>query len=252
MCTSPITIRTNSIDGTTSMQVPCGKCAECLKTKQNDYMVRIYEELTQSSKAVFLTLTYSNENVPYFMRDGVKYLTVWKKDVKDWIKRFRTNYERATGIKGIRYFLCSEYGSKTKTHRPHYHAIFFNLSKADMKNALADWFSRFGFVMAKDVDFSDTKSLMNSARYLSKYCTKGVFESPFREKAESSPDLPLILKGSRCNIREPYEVLPSLLFLSSGIGIRSFTRRFAGFDYSIYRQIPGRGVITEKCTNWSI
>lgn len=250
MCTSPITIRTNSIDGTTSMQVPCGKCAECLKTKQNDYMVRIYEELTQSSKAVFLTLTYSNENVPYFMRDGVKYLTVWKKDVKDWIKRFRTNYDRATGIKGIRYFLCSEYGPKT--HRPHYHAIFFNLSRVDMKIALADWSERFGFVMAKDIDFSDTKSLMNSARYLSKYCTKGVFESPFCKKADSLTNLPPVFKESWCDICESHAVLPRLFILSDGIDLRSFAFRLSKFDYKIYRQILGRCIVSEKRFSWNI
>lgn len=76
-------------------------------------------------------------------------MTVWKKDVKDWIKRFRTNYERLTGRTGVRYFLCSEYGPKTK--RPHYHAIFFGLDKKDLALAINDWSSRFGFVCAKDV-----------------------------------------------------------------------------------------------------
>lgn len=112
MCTSPITIKVNNIDGVRSIQVPCGKCCECLKTKQNDYMLRIYEELMQVSKSCFLTLTYSNSSVPCLVRDGKKYFTVWKQDVKDWIKRFRTNYERKTGRTGLRYFLCSEYGPR--------------------------------------------------------------------------------------------------------------------------------------------
>lgn len=182
MCLCPISIKCDSIEGTHSYLVPCGKCSECLKTRQNDYMVRIYEELTQSTKACFVTLTYSNSNVPYFVVDGKKYLTVWKQDIKDWIKRLRTNYERASGCKGVRYFLCSEYGPKTK--RPHYHAIFFNMSFNDLKPALADWNKRFGFTMAKDID-RDYKSLQNSARYVSKYCVKGFAENPFRFIQES-------------------------------------------------------------------
>lgn len=70
MCISPITIHYDGIDGRHSIQVPCGKCVECLKTKQNDYMVRIFEEMKQVSKCCFLTLTYSNDNVPYFLLDG--------------------------------------------------------------------------------------------------------------------------------------------------------------------------------------
>lgn len=112
MCTSPITRRIDNVEGLRSIQVPCGKCYECLKTKQNDYMVRIYEEMMQVSKSCFVTLTYNDNTVPFLVRDGKKYLTVWKDDVKGWIKRLRTNYERKTGLKGIRYFLCSEYGPR--------------------------------------------------------------------------------------------------------------------------------------------
>lgn len=112
MCTSPITIKFEDETGLHAMNVPCGKCAECLKTKQNDYMVRIYEELMQVNKACFVTLTYAPKNVPYIIRGDKKYNVVWKQDVKDWIKRFRTNYERKTGRKGVRFFLCSEYGPR--------------------------------------------------------------------------------------------------------------------------------------------
>lgn len=112
MCVSPITIKVNDYLGNRSIQVPCGKCFECLKTKQNDYMVRIHEEIMQVSKSCFVTLTYRPSAIPYLVRDGKRYNTVWKDDIKDWIKRFRTNYERKTGRKGIRYFLCSEYGPR--------------------------------------------------------------------------------------------------------------------------------------------
>lgn len=211
MCVSPITIKVNNIYGVHCIQVPCGKCFECLKIKQNDYMVRIREEMMQVPKSCFVTLTYNNDSVPYLILEGKKYLCVSKKDVKDWIKRFRTNYERKTGIKGVRYFLCSEYGPRT--HRPHYHAIFFGLDSKDMEIALNDWRSRFGFVLAKDVKRSP-KDIECSARYLSKYASKGVFENPFRCISRPSEKFSTFLKRIREDLHIPYGCFPSLFIMS--------------------------------------
>lgn len=248
MCTSPISIKYNSIEGNHSKLVPCGKCFECLKTKQNDYFVRIYEELTHCSKACFITLTYAPKNVPYFFIDGKKYLTVWKQDVKDWLKRFRTNYERNFGKKIGRYFLCSEYG--THTHRPHYHAIFFNMSVKDMSLALRDWRGAFGFVMAKDIDMSSQKSLENSARYVAKYSTKGVFENPFRLSDEGLPVLPSFQQRFGSFICESYAVIPHLFYLSDDSSLRwkKWFIRYSG-DKAVFRNLSGRGVKTEMRFN---
>lgn len=236
MCTSPITIKYNSIEGNHAKLVPCGKCFECLKTKQNDYFVRIYEELTHCSKACFITLTYAPKNVPYFLIDGKKYLTVWKQDVKDWLKRFRTNYERSTGEKIGRYFLCAEYGFRT--HRPHYHAIFFNMSVKDMDLALRDWRGAFGFVMAKDINMCSPKSLENSARYVAKYSTKGVFENPFCWSVEGLPCLSTFFKGSRRELCWSHDFLPPLFYLSSEFEVSS---EFPFLFSFLYRNLFGRG-----------
>lgn len=247
MCVSPITIRVNNSDGFRTYQVPCGKCFECLKTKQNDYMVRIYEELLQVSKACFVTLTYKPKTVPTIVRDGKEYLTVWKPDVKNWIKRFRTNYERKTGVKGLRYFLCSEYGPKT--HRPHYHAIFFGLSKKDMWLALDDWSTRFGYVCAKDVDYK-SKSLLKAARYVSKYACKGVFENPFRCIAQPSEEFSTILKRFRQNLHIPYGCVPYVFTLSC------FRNVSDGFSPERAVNLQGllfrRGIKEEVCASWRL
>lgn len=245
MCTSPLFIRSYGIDGTKTMLIPCGKCAECLKQKQNDYMVRIYEELMQVNKACFVTLTYSNSNVPFFEVDGKKYLTVWKQDIKDWIKRFRTNYERLTGVKGIRYFLCSEYGPKTK--RPHYHCIFFGLDKNDIYLALQDWQARFGFTLAKDIDYSEQKSLECSARYVSKYACKGFLENPFCSESESPAVFSTFLQRSWQDVYKSASLVPFIFILSSLETLRNSTRKGKFATSCIRNGLFGRGVKAEMC-----
>lgn len=82
--------------------------------------MRLNEQLKISSNAYFVTITYDNENI------STSY-EVDKQDVQLFIKRLR----KATPQK-IRYYLVAEYGSRT--FRPHYHAIMFdvddNLPKA--------------------------------------------------------------------------------------------------------------------------
>lgn len=242
MCVSPITIKVQDYRGNRTIQVPCGKCVECLKTKQNDYLVRIHEEMVKAGKSCFVTLTYSNDTVPYIERDGKRFNVVWKDDVKDWIKRFRTNYERKTGKKGIRYFLCSEYGPRT--HRPHYHAIFFGLSKKDMQLALDDWMKRYGFVLAKDVDYLNT-NIDTVARYVAKYAVKGVFEDPFCWKPKPSEGFSAFLKRIRKELYIPYGCFPHVFVLSESSKI-PFTFNFVGLPlYSkpdLFGFVFGRGL----------
>ena len=44
---------------------PCGKCLECCAKYQNDWTIRLEAEYSQWKYAYFLTLTYSDENIPY-------------------------------------------------------------------------------------------------------------------------------------------------------------------------------------------
>lgn len=265
MCLSPLTIKVSDYRGNRTIQVPCGKCVECLKTKQNDYMVRIVEEMQQAGKSCFVTLTYSNDTVPYIEREGKRFNVVWKDDIKDWIKRFRTNYERKTGKKGIRYFLCSEYGPKT--HRPHYHAIFFGLSKCDMQLALDDWTSRFGFVLAKDVDYLNT-DISVVARYVAKYAVKGIFEDPFCCSPKPSEAFQAFLKRIRRDLYIPNGCFPHLFYVSSlSTPLRSahflespldpyaLTYNYSGlridprFQKEVLRFVFGRGLAKEMCND---
>ena len=69
----------------------------------------------------FITLTYSNENVPILGSSGL--LTLQPNDVRDFWKRLRF-MQNGSCASPIKYYCVGEYGGKT--HRPHYHALVFN------------------------------------------------------------------------------------------------------------------------------
>lgn len=65
MCVRPIDKTYIDSLGKHSVQVGCGKCFECLQEYQNSWKVRLIHEFSYRKKAVFVTLTYNEDNVPY-------------------------------------------------------------------------------------------------------------------------------------------------------------------------------------------
>lgn len=72
-------------------------------------------EALQWEYNAFVTLTYSDENLP---RDG----NIKAEELRNFIKRLRKRY--ATENLTFRYYACGEYGEKS--NRPHYHLALFN------------------------------------------------------------------------------------------------------------------------------
>lgn len=108
--------------------VPCGKCPGCRMDYSRVWANRMLVELNDmENTAVFLTLTYNSDNLPYTEPDdnGRRYPTLSKRDLQLFWKRLR----KAFPGKRIRYYIAGEYGPKT--HRPHYHAIVYGLSLSD-------------------------------------------------------------------------------------------------------------------------
>lgn len=123
MCQTPISIINPKKDkkhGEAYIDVPCGKCSKCLKRRIQDWTFRLKQEKHYSKSCKFITLTYSDEHIP--TENG--YYTLKKADVQLFMKRLRKLQAKHTKDK-IRYYFVGEYG--TKTQRPHYHAIMFNL-----------------------------------------------------------------------------------------------------------------------------
>lgn len=94
---------------------PCGQCLPCRINRRRIWTHRLMLEHLCSSDAVFLTLTYRDEDLP---DDAM----LCKRDLQRYIKNVR-NYYRAS--RRVRYYACGEYGERT--HRPHYHAILFGV-----------------------------------------------------------------------------------------------------------------------------
>lgn len=148
------------------LQVRCGRCECCKSSKINAFVQRCeLETQMYNSYPVFITLTYNEENKP---KTGVDV-----RDVQLFFKRFRINLERSGFRQRLRYVCCAEYGHNT--HRPHYHAIVWNLHQTDLVSFVEirkildkSWSN--GFVMSRIVDPSDNKTFYYTAKYLRKDC----------------------------------------------------------------------------------
>lgn len=119
--------------------VPCGKCYDCRLNKRQAWCFRLFQELRNRPVAYFVTLTYSEENVPNKCYDvkhldrykANNYYTLSKEDASAFIescqKHLRTDKQFKKKL--VRYYLIGEYGDKCHlvggTNRPHYHAIMY-------------------------------------------------------------------------------------------------------------------------------
>lgn len=133
-CTNPVRIKKNLSpskfpDG---LLVPCGKCLLCRQAKSNEWRNRLIHELDSWEHSVFITLTYSEDNLPI---NGDPHGTLVKPHLQKFFKRVRKEIAPSK----LKYFACGEYGEQFQ--RPHYHAIIFGLSlrEEDKKLIESKW-----------------------------------------------------------------------------------------------------------------
>lgn len=149
------------------VSLPCGQCSGCRQKRARDWAIRCMHEASSHASNFFVTLTYDDEHLPLI--NG--YPTLNHRDFQLFMKRLR----KKTGQK-LRYYMCGEYGPKTK--RPHYHAIIFGLELVDLvlfsehENGQRLYTSKtlakawgHGHVLAGGVEYS-------SARYVAGYIHK--------------------------------------------------------------------------------
>lgn len=98
--------------------LPCGQCIGCRIDRSQQWALRCVHEASLHEENCFVTLTYSEENLP-------EYGSLVKKDYQDFLKRLRKRFKG----RRIRFFLCGEYGGDGS--RPHYHALLFGLEFLD-------------------------------------------------------------------------------------------------------------------------
>lgn len=136
MCNKPITAFINPDGGRPifgyegvrlglqKIELPCGKCTVCCKDYYTSWATRGSRELSRWDFSIFLTATYSEENLP--AKSSLR-----KKDVQNFIKRVKKRFKSSTE-NPIRQIYCGEYGTKA-TRRPHYHVVLFNCNPGDFK-----------------------------------------------------------------------------------------------------------------------
>lgn len=189
------------------IDIPCGKCAICIKALQDQFLVRLLETGKSYGSFIYDTLTIADEHADfvdvsdlvcrenwddYLSEDSYNMLvnhyqdclvpTLDKKHFSTWIKRGRELYFYDNGERmKIKYLACLEYGPKTS--RPHIHLMLFGLSRSDYNYYFRDrWRREHGFTKTKYINLKSKgsyKDLSCITSYVSKYITKGEFESPF-------------------------------------------------------------------------
>ncbi len=148
------------------MSVPCGQCIGCRLERSRQWAVRCMHEAQMYDANAFITLTYSEANLPV---QGS--LVKWH--FQTFMKRLRS---RLVGTR-VRYFHCGEYGDQFD--RPHYHACIFGYDFPDKifwkesngerlyrSEFLSDVWDR-GFCSIGELNFL-------SAAYVARYCIKKV------------------------------------------------------------------------------
>lgn len=132
--------------------------------------MRLYHELAYHEDAVFLTLTYNDDNLP-------ENDTLLKRDLQLFFKRLRKNIPCHRKIK---YFACGEYGDEKE--RPHYHAIIFGLSlKPSDRQYVIDSWNKCDWANPKIYDGAFGCVTPESINYVAGYVNKK-FSGPMAEE----------------------------------------------------------------------
>lgn len=158
------------------VNVPCGKCEQCLKSKARGWAYRILKEAEQYENNYFITLTYDDEHLPVRYIKGNYVSTLIKNEISDFNKKLKTYLKRRGLNSDFRFYGIGEYGSNT--FRSHYHVIYFNLDLPDdlefykyekgniyFKSEFLNSVWSKGFVVIGALD-------IGSACYVARYCDK--------------------------------------------------------------------------------
>lgn len=194
-------------------EIPCGKCVGCKLDYSRTWAIRCMNEFESVGKVgLFLTLTYSNENINVHEFDvshsvieafpplninshngKAFYSILVKKDLQDFQKRLRKYLDDYFPNEDhhISYFCCGEYGGST--FRSHFHGCYFGLDRKffpDLKvyknhdttywkSAILDRIWKKGNVIVGDISF---ESCAYVARYVLKKKMIDAIPCPASEK----------------------------------------------------------------------
>jgi len=143
------------------IEVPCGRCMECKRSKGNEWRVRLSEEIRQRKDGVFVTLTYSDESLIELGKDAKGFGYSFENDIARLsIKRMSERYRAREG-KALRHWLVTELGGQY-SERIHLHGLIF--CKNDYNQIKKDW--KYGNIWIGD--YVSEKTI----NYMTKYVMK--------------------------------------------------------------------------------
>ncbi|AXH73524.1 MAG: replication initiator protein [Microviridae sp.] len=185
--------------------LPCGRCIGCRLEWARRWAMRLMHEAKMHKENSFVTLTYSNETLPYCG-------TLVKEHLQGFHKRLHNRLLDSRGY-GVRYYGVGEYGDTSR--RPHYHSLLFGYQFPDLKkysqngngdviysSKLLNEIWGFGDCKIGEVSFK-------SANYVARYCLKKVDG----KKREAGHYVVLDSEG------RPFERLPEFAHMSRRPGI---------------------------------
>lgn len=222
------------------MPISCGYCHECRDAKIQQWQIRWKEHLKNENpeNIYFLTLTYSDENLPKRNIEDIKFQTedpdiqeysqkfqfsgevstLNPEDVTKFLKRLRKaqdKYNLKNGLpkSKISYHYCGEYGNNS-TKRPHYHMLICGVTlpisyeSNDFNNTFANIWKN-GTVKVK----RPTNGIDGIVKYVLKYMDKNdtsiynikdyLFEKKLR-KAQRVYEIDIITANYLPSLSFPY------------------------------------------------
>lgn len=173
-CFRPLTIRNPDKYQVAGyyIQVPCGKCPACLSNRREQWTYRLACEQRVSKYCLFMTFTYSDDNLPILHKDrgditiglgscvvddDISFVLI-KSHLQGYLKLLRELLRRKDCQ--LRYYAIGEYGEHT--YRPHYHALlFFDYDRFVPPNEIDDlvakcWHNgnvKFGYISPKSIRY---------------------------------------------------------------------------------------------------
>lgn len=152
--------------GDTELDLPCGACVGCRVARARSWSLRCVHEASLHKQNCFVTLTYSEDQLP--PGGSLRY-----RDFQLFMKRVR----KASKTR-VRFFVCGEYGEELS--RPHYHACLFGYDFPDkrpvsllgaQKSWRSDSLERLWFHGHAHLGSLNVRSAAYAARYVLKKVT---------------------------------------------------------------------------------
>jgi len=145
--------------------IGCKKCIECKKQKARGWQIRLMEDVKYNTNGVFVTLTFSNEEMKKLNNEINKQIQGYERDNEIAVlalKRFRERWRKRTG-KSPRHWMVTELGHNG-TERIHLHGIIWTDER--------EWIDKhwgYGYVWVQKKGKNVGGAVAN---YVTKYMTK--------------------------------------------------------------------------------